>query len=75
MTTVPASHLTSRVGSTGLVVELGPFGSPVIIRQILGDRSGPRLEREAQPTCQDQQGTGLCTGLPPAKLIKAWGLS
>lgn len=73
VTLVLASHLTSRVSSTGLVIELGPIDSPVIIRQILGGRSGPRSEREVQPTCQDQQETGLCTGLPPASSSRPGG--
>lgn len=53
VTTVPAGGLTSWVNSMGLVIELGPIDSPVIIRQILGDSAGPRTEWEAQPACQD----------------------
>lgn len=75
VTTVWASRLTSRVSSTGLVIELRPIESPVIMKQILGDRSGPRSEWEAQPTCQDRRGQGYVQGLPPVKLIKACGLS
>lgn len=56
MITVLAGHLTSRVSSMGLVMELSPIDSLVIVRQTLGDRSGPRTEQEAQARVSKGQG-------------------
>lgn len=74
VTTTSASHCTSRVSSTGLVIELGPIDSPVIIRQIRWP-IWSKMRAGGPAACQELQGTGLYTGLPPSKLIKAWGLS